>query len=167
MYPRALSLAPSFSTTTPLNTLISSHTIQHHLYVDDTQIFISAPKTFITAISQLRDRIADISTWMTFKIQSLNISETECILIGRPQQSKISNPSLSLPWNPPISHTDFACNLSCISDFNLNFSKQISSLSSCLQLSYLWPSPHQAHFRPQNSIATSLVHSKLDYCNYL
>ena len=37
---------------TPLSTLVSSQSLNHHLYADDTQLFISfAPKTFTTAIT--------------------------------------------------------------------------------------------------------------------
>ena len=58
-----LSLAQSFSIcTTPLGTLISSRSLNHHLYADDIPIFISfASKTFITAANQLQDTISDIS----------------------------------------------------------------------------------------------------------
>ena len=42
--------------TTPLSTLISSRSLNQHLYADDTRICISfALKTFTTAISQLQD----------------------------------------------------------------------------------------------------------------
>ena len=82
--------------TTPLSTLISSRSLNHHLYADDTQILISfAPKTFTTSITQLQDTISDISFWMTANLLSLNSSKTEFMLIGLHQQiSKISNPSL-------------------------------------------------------------------------
>ena len=57
-------LGPTFLNkyTTPLiSTLISSWSLNHHIYADDTQIFISfVPKTFITSISQLQDTISDI-----------------------------------------------------------------------------------------------------------
>ena len=104
--------------TTPLSTLILSRSLNHHLYADDTQLFISfAPKTFTTAISQLQDTISDISSWMTANLLSLNPSKTKFMLIGLfmsliyallQQISKISNPSPSLPSNHPITSTDCA-----------------------------------------------------------
>ena len=173
-YPKALSLALSFSTCTPhlsASTLISSRSLNHHLYADDTKIFISfAPKTFTTEITQLQDTISDISSWMTANLLSLNPSKTKFMLIGLPQQiSKISNPSLSLPSNHPITPTVSARNLGFIFDSSLTFSKQISSLSSACnyRIRDLRRIGHILDLKPASVIATSLVHCKLDYCNSL
>ena len=157
--------------TTPLSTLISSRSLNHHLYADDTQIFIFfEPKTFTTAITQLQDTISDISSWMTANLLSLNPSKTEFMLIGLPQQiSKISNPSLSLPSNHPTTSTDSARNLGFIFESSLTFSKQISSLSSACNyyIHDLCRIRHTLDLKTACVIATSLVHSKLDYCNSL
>ena len=156
---------------TPLSTLISSRSLNHHLYADDTQIFISfAPKTITTAITQLQDTISDISSWMTANLLSLNPSKTEFMLIGLPQHmSKISNPSLSLPSNHPITPTDSVRNFGFIFDSSLTFSKQISSLSSACNyhIRDLRRIRHTLDLKSASVIATSLVHSKLDYCNSL
>ena len=62
---------------------------------------------------------------------TLNLSQTEFLLIGLPQQtSKIVYPSLSLPTTKPIMPSLSAKNLGFIFDSTLSFSKQISSLSS-------------------------------------
>jgi len=52
--------------TTPLSSLIHSHKLDHHLYADDTQVYISL-STADTDISlkQLDDCLRDISGWMT------------------------------------------------------------------------------------------------------
>ena len=157
--------------TTPLSTLISSRSLNHHLYADDTQIFISfIPRTFTTTITQLPDTISDISSWMTANLLSLNPSKTEFMLIGLPQQiSKTSNPSLFLPSNHHITPTDSARNLGFIFDSSFNFSKQISSLSSACNyhIRDLRRIRHTLDLKTASVITTSLVHSKLDYCNSL
>ena len=109
--------------TTPLSTFISSRSLHHHLYAVDTQIFISiAPKTFTTAITQLQNTISDISSWMTANLLSLNLSKTDFMLIGLPQQiSKISNPISLLSFKSPITPTDSARNLGFIFDSSLTF----------------------------------------------
>ena len=69
--------------TTPLSTLISSRSLNHHLYADDTQIIISfAPKTFTTALTQLQDTISEISSCMTANLLSLNhLKRNVCSLV--------------------------------------------------------------------------------------
>ena len=96
------------------------------------------------------------------------------MFIDLPQQiSKISNPSLSLslslPTNPLIAHTDSARNLDFIFNSSLTFSKQISSLSSACNyyICDLRRIRHTLDLKTSSVIATSLVHSKLDYCNSL
>ena len=133
-YHKALSLALSFSTCIQnLSTLILSRSLNHHLYANYTQLFISfVPKTFITAVSQLQDTISDISSWMTSNLLSLNPSKTEFMLISLPQQiSEIFNLSFSLPSNHPVSPTDSARNLSFTFDSSLTFSKQIFISVQC------------------------------------
>ena len=90
--------------TTPLGTLISSRSLNHHLYADDTQLLIPfAPKTFTTAINKFQDTISDISSWVTTNT-SLILSKTENIIYILLQQiSTISNhylTSLKSPNNP-------------------------------------------------------------------
>ena len=95
------------------------------------------------------------------------------MLIGLPQQIAIfSNPSLSLPSNHPITMitpTDTARNLRFIFDSSLTFSKQFSSLfSACnYHICDLRHIRHTLDRKTASVITTSLVHSKLDYCNSL
>jgi len=51
--------------TTLLITLISSLSLNHHLYVDDTQLFFSFyPSSFDSIIIQLQNSLQKISSWM-------------------------------------------------------------------------------------------------------
>jgi len=60
--------------TTPLSTLISSLSLNHHLYADDTQLFFSFyPSVFDSSITyQLQHSFQQISSWMTANILILN-----------------------------------------------------------------------------------------------
>ena len=61
--------------TTPLTSCMTSRSLSHHLYADDTKLFIYfTPKTFITAVTQLQDTISDISSWMIYNLILLNPS---------------------------------------------------------------------------------------------
>jgi len=99
---------------------------------------------------------------MSANLLTLNSFKTEFLIIGLKQQlSKIVNSSLNT--------THSARNLGFIFDENLTFSDQISSLcKSCYshirQLRCIRP---YLDSKTASTIAASIVHSKLDYCNSL
>jgi len=97
---------------------------------------------------------------MTGNLLTLNSSKTEFLLIGLSKQlAKINSSSLTT--------THSTRNLGFIFDEHLTFSDQISSVSkSCYyhirQLRCIRP---YLDTKTASTIATSIVHSKLDYCN--
>jgi len=110
----------------------------------------------------LQDILQQISSWMTANLLTLNSSKTEFLLIGLKQQlAKIHNSSLNC--------THSARNLCFIFDEHVTFSDQISTLSkSCYthirELRCIRP---YLESKTASLIATSIAHSKLDYCNSL
>jgi len=149
--------------TTLLSTLIFSLSLNHHLYADDTQLFFSFyPPNFGSSITHLQNTLQQISSWMTANLLTLNSSKTEFLLTGlRKQLDKIHNSS--------VNTTHSARNLGFISDEDLTLSQQISTISkSCYyhirQLRCIRP---YLDSNTARTIATSIVHSKLNYCNSL
>ena len=69
--------------TTPLSAIISSFDINHHLYADDTQMYmslsVSNAKEFLEKLQQC---LMGVSAWMTGSKLRLNPSKTEFPLIG-------------------------------------------------------------------------------------
>ena len=105
---------------TPLSTLISSCSLNHHLYADDTQLFHSfLPTHFDSSIGQLN------FSSMTSNLLTLKSSKTEFLLIGVSKQlAKIHNSSRNSTYS--------ARKICFIFDEHLTFSDQISSDSkSC------------------------------------
>jgi len=95
-------------------------------------------------------------------------SEFLIIIIGLPQQlSKLNNPTIHLPNNVTLSPVTSARNLGVIFDNNLTYSQHISAISkSCfLKIRDLRRIRYSIDQTTACTIATSLIHSKLDYCN--
>jgi hypothetical protein len=157
--------------TTPLSSLISHSTVNHHLYADDTQLFISfSSSNFATNILRLQDTISNVSAWMSSNMLSLNHSKTEFLLIGLPKQlSKIHNPVIQMSPDVSISPVSAARNLGVIFDSNLSMSDHISAVSkACLfHIRDLRRIRNTLDLHTAKIIATALVHSRLDYCNSL
>ena len=127
---------------------------------DDTQLFLSfRPPDFHSSLNRLQDILQQISFWMTANLLTLNSFKTEFLL--KQQLAKIHNSSLHC--------THSARNLGFIFDEQLTFSDQISALSkSCYthirELHCIRP---YLDSKTASLIATSILHSKLDYCNSL
>src|SRR6218665_934168 len=159
--------------TTPLSSIIKASSVDHNLYADDTQLFISfSPNSFSESIDHLLHVVKQISSWVTSNLICLNPSKTEFILIGlREQLKKIPDPSISL--NSTSTHTFTPTspvrNLGVIFDQNLSFSDHITHLSrSCFMhicdLRRICP---MLDLKTASTIATSIIHAKLHYCNSL
>ena len=83
--------------TTPLSSFISSLSLNHHLYADDTQLFFSFHPPYVhSSLTHLHGALKQISSWMTSNLSTLNSSKTEFLFIGLKQQlAKLQNISLN------------------------------------------------------------------------
>ena len=87
--------------TTPLSTVISQYGANHHLYADDTQLFISFTSSeFLKNIAILENTIDKVCSWMSANLLMLNPSKTDFLLIGLPKQlSKLNNPTTNVTFD--------------------------------------------------------------------
>jgi len=79
--------------TTRFSTLISCCSLNHHLYADDSQLYLSFLLThFDSSIDHFHNALDQTSSWMTANRFTLNFSKTEFLLIGLSKQlAKINN----------------------------------------------------------------------------
>ena len=107
---------------------------------------------------------------MSANLLVLNPTKTEFLVIGNPQQlAKLKNPVLTFDSNTTIVPVQKARNLGVALDNHLSLHSQITALSqSCFyHIRDLRRIRDTLDFKTASTIATALVHSKLDYCNSL
>ena len=109
-------------------------------------------------------------SWLSSNFLSLNPSKIEFLLVGLPQQlSKLSNPIIHLPNNVTLSPVHSAPNLGVIFDSNLTFLNTFLLFLNHAFIIFVTSDAFEIALiiLAACTIATSLIHSKLDYCNSL
>ena len=156
--------------TTSLRIMICEHAIPHHLYADDSQLYVSfASGDSPASLNGLQSCLASVQSWMSTNKLKLNPDKTEFLLIGnKRQQSKYLSmfpiELLRLKTNPAKS----ARNLGAIFDKNFTFRSHISAV--CSSNIYHILASEVCHHHDLDSaklLATALLSSCLDYCNSL
>jgi len=153
--------------TTPLSTVIANSSANHKFYADDTQLLLSfSALDFSYNITHLQNTMTNVANWLLSIFLSLNPSKT--LIFGLPQQlSKLNNPTIHLPNNVMLSLVDSARNIGVIFDKNMSIAQHISPIyKSCfLNIRDLRRICNTIDQITACTIATSLIHSKIDYCN--
>ena len=112
--------------TNPLSTVISNSSANHHLYVDDTQLFLSfSAADFACNISHLEHTISNVYNWvschLTFFLSiPLRLSFFLLVFLYNSQNSVILS-FIDPPNNVTLSPDHSAPNLGVIFDSNLTF----------------------------------------------
>ena len=72
-----------YFTTTPLSAIISSFDINHHLYADETQIYMSlSVSNAKESLEKLQQYLIGVSAWMTGSKLKLNTKRQNFFLSG-------------------------------------------------------------------------------------
>ena len=72
-----------FTLYAPLSNLISGHAIPHHLYADDSQLYVSfSSGDSAAALNGLQSCLASVQSWMSTNKLKLNPDKREFLLIG-------------------------------------------------------------------------------------
>lgn len=157
--------------TTPLSQTISTFSVPHHFYADDSQLYVSfSTEDSAAALQNLQSCLDSVQHWMNANKLRLNPEKTEFLLIGHEQQR---NKYLDLfPYHLlhiPTTPAEKARNLGVIFDRNFNFRSHISAICrSCFyHLRDLRRIRRHLSYECAKTLGYALVSSRLDYCNSL
>src|SRR6188472_2446730 len=157
--------------TTPLSSLISSHSLDHDLFADDSQMYTCfTPNSYSDAATCLQHTFQSISAWMSANFLALNPSKTEFMLFGTPQQlSKLNDPCLSISSDISITPASSVRNLGVVFDEHLSFHEHITKISQAcfFHIRDLRRIRQFLTLETASTIGSALMQSKLDYCNSL
>ena len=154
----------------PVGDVIDAHGLQYHQYADDLQLYTALHADDFHDLSHVELCVADVSRWFLLNSLLLNPAKTEAVAFGtRPRLRSID---LSRRLNidgVPIQLAESVRLLGVTLDQTLSFDQHVTEVvRGCnYHLRAL------RHIRPRltmecaKSIATSIVGSRLDYCNSL
>ncbi len=158
--------------TQPLGDLVRKHGISHHLYADDTQIYITFSQSnndaMLSAKSQLEACVEDIRNWMTTRLLKLNDDKTEFILIQSRYVKPVSAPPL-LVGQAEVDVSPSARNIGVVFDEYMSMDSHVTNVAkiSFFHLRNIGKIRKNLTVDSTKTITHAFVSSKLDYCNSL
>ena len=157
--------------TTSISQIITNHDVSHHMYADDTHVYIELSQSDThKSISSLSDCLTDISSWMKSSKLKLNSDKTEFIIIGTKQQRhKLSTHFPVKLLDNDITPSDSVRNLGVIFDSDFSFHKHVSDVcKSCFyHIRDIRRIRRHIPLPTAKTISNALISSRLDYCNSL
>ena len=152
----------------PLGAILRYHSINYHIYADDTQLYISFKcNTPLASLITLNNCISDIRVWMINNKLKINDSKTELIFFQSPQAKQDFSGLSVIVGDCIIQQSSKVRNLGIIFDRFLSFDDYISSVCRSTQF-HLRNIGRIRHLLSQNATA-QLIHAlfsiRLDYCN--
>ena len=156
--------------TCPLGQIFKAHGLMYHLYVDDSQWYLSfkpnTPCAQSMCLETIENCIEDIRRWMTLNMLKLNDDKPEFIILGTRQQlAKLSDVSIRI-GNTTVLPVDYMCNLGFFLDRLLKNSNHVNRLTAWLfnQLRNISRIQPRITHQSAQIIVQLLILSKLDYC---
>ena len=160
------------SYTEDVSVIFDSHQVNHHLYADDKQAYVSVPANNVSlARHTLESCISDITSWCSSRRLQLNAAKTELIWFGSRQMlEKLTDTDLTLDTGTTVirplkSVRDLGVHL----DSELTMKTHISKVVSCCyhQLRRIRQVRRLVGQDVAQQLVSAFILSRLDYCNSL
>ena len=152
----------------PIAEVILSHGVQFHQYADDTQLYVAVKSD--SDVKKLEDCTIAVRDWFTRNGMLLNPDKSEVLLVARKANAeKFAQGSAVRVAGSDINYSVQLKSLGVTLDQNLSFDQHVSNIvkASNYNIRAL------RHIRPMldktvaNTVACSIVSTRLDYCNSL
>ena len=152
----------------PIADLIASHDVQFHQYADDTQLYVAVKSE--SDIKKLEECSLAVRDWFTRNGMLLNPDKSEVILVAR----KVNADKFGHGTGVRVADSDIAFSVQLKSlgvtlDRNLSFDQHINNIvkSSNYNIRALRQIRPMLDKTIANTVACSIVSTRLDYCNSL
>ena len=117
--------------TSPIADIINLHSLQYHLYADDSQLYIPFKTDCFADLAQAKSSVElcvkDIDRWMTNNMLKLNQEKTELIVISSKFRPKPAIPCVSVGDEQVLSKSS-ARNLGVTFDERCNMEEHVKKI---------------------------------------
>ncbi|HSN23842.1 MAG TPA: reverse transcriptase family protein, partial [Methylomicrobium sp.] len=154
----------------PVGRLIASHGIGFHKYADDTQLYISLQQPITPSLDTLAQCTTDLQHWYWSNDLLLNPDKSEVAFFGtRQRMQRVNLPASVTVAGSSVAVCDTLKTLGIKLDRTLSFDSHVNDIvRSCnYHLQALRHLCRSLTRDTANTIACSIVGSRIDYCNAL
>ena len=152
----------------PIAKVITSQGVQFHQYADDTQLYVAIKSD--SDIKKLEECTLEVRDWFTRNGMLLNADKSEVLLVARKANAeKFARGTGVCVAGSNIAFSVQLKSLGVMLDQSLSFDQHVSNIVKASNFNIR----SLRHIRPMldktvaNTIACSIVSTRLDYCNSL